>query len=111
MTQTFIKENTWLTRDRIDFGWGNGYVILPKGHHLHGKSYNEIDVDIHGGLTFSELVNEDVVEVFGLDSKHIGSWMIGFDTCHFNDTLEKWTKEKVQAEADLLKQRIDALNP
>lgn len=110
MTETFIKENTWLKRiGSMDFGWGNGYVIIPKGHHLHGKSYNEIHVDIHGGLTFSELIDEDVAEVFGMDKKHTGSWLVGFDTCHYGDTLEKWPKEKVQEEADLLKKRIDLL--
>ena len=29
-----ILKNTHLTRSaHMDFGWGNGYVILPKGHY------------------------------------------------------------------------------
>ena len=27
-----IKENTWFTRDMFDFGWGNGYVLIPKNN-------------------------------------------------------------------------------
>ena len=50
--KTFLRENTWLTRGITDFGWGNGYVLIPQGHPLHGKHYDEIDVDVHCGLTF-----------------------------------------------------------
>jgi len=32
----------------------NGYVALPKGHPCYGKGYDNIDVEVHGGLTFSE---------------------------------------------------------
>lgn len=35
-------------------GWGNGYVLIPQGHFLYGKCYDDIHVDVHGGLTFSE---------------------------------------------------------
>lgn len=59
-----IKENTWLTRGVIDFGWGNGYVLIPEDSPLHGKDYNDIDVDVHGGLTFSELVDAEMVKVW-----------------------------------------------
>lgn len=30
-----------------------GYVGLPAGHDLHGKDYDSVDVDVHGGLTFA----------------------------------------------------------
>jgi len=45
----FIREITWL--GSIETGWGNGYVAVPKEHPLYGKDYNNIDIDIHGGLT------------------------------------------------------------
>ena len=60
--KSFIKENTWLTRGIIDFGWGNGYVIIPKDHPLNGKNYDEIHdlmpkLDVNGGLTFSKFTS------------------------------------------------------
>jgi hypothetical protein len=35
--------------------WGNwcGYVGVPTTHPLHGKSYDEPDLEVHGGLTFA----------------------------------------------------------
>jgi hypothetical protein len=101
-----IKENTWFTRGMFDFGWGNGYVLIPENHPLHGKHYNDIDVDVHGGLTFSELVNAEMVESWGLDKQDEGKWCVGFDTAHYADNLFKWSKEKVQEEAERLKEQL-----
>lgn len=87
----FIVENTWLPRHILyfDFGWGNGYVALPKSHPWYRKHYDNIeDVQINGGLTFSEMINE--------------MWVVGFDTAHSFDTLARWPKEAVQTEADCL---------
>ena len=89
----------------IEVGWGNGYVLIPEGHPLHGKHYDEIDVDIHGGLTFSNLVDDQMAEYWGLEG-HIGKWCIGFDTCHLGDTLDRWPKYKVEDEAIRLKEQI-----
>src|ERR1041385_7325070 len=42
--KVIIRENTWTPRGGfMDFGWGNGYVLIPKGHPLHGKEYDNID--------------------------------------------------------------------
>jgi hypothetical protein len=30
-----------------------GYVGLPDSHHFHGKGYDDLDVEVHGGLTFA----------------------------------------------------------
>lgn len=49
-----------------------GYVCVPKGHPWHGVHYDQIDVDVHGGLTFSELTEN-------------GFWIIGFDWGHLRD--------------------------
>lgn len=80
-TFAIIRKNTWITR--LNHGWGNGYVAIPKEHVLYNKSYNsvlmnctnlnglidvynieynesykKIRVDdlifVHGGLTLSE---------------------------------------------------------
>lgn len=110
--KTHIMENKHLTRNlngiMNDFGWGNGYVLLHQEHPWHGLHYDDIPVDIHGGLTFSTLVDKEMISRWGLQPEDEGMWMIGFDTCHLGDTLSKWTKEKVQKEAErLLKQCKD----
>ena len=91
------------------------YVFLPKEHKYYGKSYDEIDIDCHGGLTYSDedlifnpLVNDD--------------WVIGWDYAHFNDysgiykeeclekfdhsQYKKWTTEELFEE---VKQVIEQL--
>ena len=98
--KTEIIENTWLTRGDIggfscDYGWGNGYVFLPEGHPLFGKSYNDINhfVNVHGGLTFGELTED--------------CWKVGFDTAHYNDTLAEWPKERVEEETQNLERQLE----
>lgn len=67
-----------------------GYVGVPESHPAFGKKYSyiyheDIDkvensirkIDIHGGLTFSGLWEED-------DNKD-KVWWFGFDTDHYND--------------------------
>jgi len=89
-----IVENKWFTENPIfktKRGWGNGYVKIVPGHKFYDKRYEDIDVKVNGGITFSEHIKDD--SIFG--SK--GYW-IGFDTSHYGDTLEKWRKEEVYNE-------------
>lgn len=44
----------------------NGYIYLPEGHPDFGKDYNEVDVSVHGGLTYAE------GGCFGFDCAHGG---------------------------------------
>ena len=94
-------------------GWGNGYVIIPKGHKLHGKHYDELNkrkaISVNGGLTFSELADKNAIKQFGLSNEDKGSWIVGFDTCHGWDNLDNWPKEKVQQEADKLLSQLKSL--
>jgi len=77
-------------------GYANGYVAVPPEHPLHGVNYNDVeDIDIHGGLTFSESVEEIKADGWRDDTECIGFdnfdeipkdyWVFGFDTMHFND--------------------------
>jgi len=93
-----ILENTWLPRTiNIGRGWGNGYVRICEDHNLYGKAYDDIDILVHGGLTFGEHIKDD-------DTFSDGYW-IGFDTSHLGDDLRKWSKESVLSETkDLFKQ-------
>lgn len=90
----------------MDFGWGNGYVIIPKGHPLHGKHYDELNqiVDVHRGLTFSGsgASMSDLVD----ESEH-KDWVVGFDTAHYGDSLAEWPKDAVEAETERLKKQLE----
>ncbi len=53
-----------------------GYVLIPKGHLAYGKHYDDIDVSVHGGLTYAEEY------LFVQPEK---GWWIGFDCGHAGD--------------------------
>jgi hypothetical protein len=105
----------------FEFGWGNGYVLLPHNHPLYGKNYNDIDVvDIHGGLTFSESFDikrfPEWIADLEIDGdvtrenyeKFNNYWMIGFDTAHHGDDLNICPKSYVANEAyELLEQCLN----
>ena len=88
------------------------YIEIPKGHLLYAKNYNEIDIDVHGGLTYSD--NH-------LQILENGNWFIGWDYAHFYDymplydeiidesgiKLKKWTTEEIIEECkDVIEQII-----
>jgi len=55
-----------------------GYVGVPDSHPWFNNDYGDVDdVDVHGGLTFSEHGHGDL---FGL-------WVFGFDCAHSGDLL------------------------
>ena len=102
---SFIKENTLLPG--MKHGWGNGYVVIFKGHTMYGKHYDEVPVDIHGGLTFSGCAND-----FPLATEEMkDGWVFGFDTSHYCDDMERWPKEAVERETENLKSQFVELSP
>ncbi len=61
-----------------------GYCMIPKDHKYHGKTKDvfTFDYDVHGGITYNEMQDED-------------HW-IGFDCAHCNDIVpstEKYMEE------------------
>lgn len=123
--RSFVKELNHLKA--IPFserGWGNGYVIIPEDHPMHGKHYDDIDVDVHGGLTFDGLVDMNgmiICDTFSGDKsvmhwdevtkEDAGGWIVGFDTAHYGDSISRWPQEAVQKEADDLKEQLEAMWP
>lgn len=101
---SFIRENTWLPRDTMmDFGWGNGYVILPKEHPCFGMDYdNMYDINCESELTFSATAEDCIWPEVEEKYRTKDYWIVGFDTAHYRDTLKGWPKERVQAVADKL---------
>jgi hypothetical protein len=79
-----------------------GYVKVPPGHPAHGKWYDDVDVDVHGGLTFCQL-SED------------GMWF-GFDCGHHDDFVMDlglpgriWTVDDVSKEVESLAGQLAAM--
>lgn len=98
----------------FDHGYANGYVAVPKDHPYYGKHYDDIeDIDIHGGLTFSENGKwcynnyEDLEIIEGNKEDLKDCWVFGFDTCHWMDDLGSWPKERVIKETLRLKEQLE----
>jgi hypothetical protein len=48
-----------------------GYVQVPKDHVHYGVSYNDVEYEVHGGLTFSGFIKQDEDNYyFGFDCAH-----------------------------------------
>lgn len=91
-----LLENThrWGPTER---GWGNGYVRIIEGHPFYDKGYENIPVNVHGGLTFSEHIMDN--------EKWSDGYWVGFDTAHYGDNQTNWTLNMVMEETkDLLRQ-------
>lgn len=66
-----------------------GYVAVPPGHSMHGKDYNETDLDWcpHGGLTYADKCNEGPVCHVAREGEPDAVWWLGFDCAHHGDLL------------------------
>ena len=70
-------EKTWVTQA----GLPAKVLIMPMGHRcgyvgvdaktFEGKGYDDLDVDVHGGLTYAR-TEEDGLLWYGYDCAHIG---------------------------------------
>lgn len=84
------------------------YIEIPKGHHLCGWDCDDIDIDVHGGLTYARH------ELMGIDSEN---WYIGWDYAHAGDYYgaygftrndKKWTTKEIENECrDAINELID----
>lgn len=63
-----------------------GYVAVPPGHPLHGKSAGEIDSDVavHGGVTYADKCHGAVCHV-AAENEPADVWWVGFDCVHHCD--------------------------
>jgi hypothetical protein len=67
-----------------------GYVGVAEGHPLFGRNYNDVSLDVHCGLTFSDKCQPRETEASGIchvpapgESDHV--WWLGFDCAHCDD--------------------------
>jgi len=61
-----------------------GYVAVPPGHPAHGKGYDDVDVRVHGGLTYTGLCSGHICHVPEPGEPDDVYWL-GFDCHHCND--------------------------
>jgi hypothetical protein len=65
-------------------GYWCGYVGLSASHPYFAKHYDALDIDVHGGLSFSEFdVHEQGKSVAPGEPDRV--WWLGFDCCHYLD--------------------------
>jgi hypothetical protein len=65
-----------------------GYVEIPRSHPCYEKECSDININVHGGLTFSAHVNEmpyDTLKEF---------WVLGFDCIHSGDAIDLESYER-----------------
>lgn len=74
-----------------------GYVGVPKGHIAYDKDYDELPIDVHGGLTYGSI--EGTVCWFRFDCAHLGDKMAEMPELSSKDhfwSLEETIKETEQ---------------
>ena len=74
-------------------GYLCGYICIPENNKYYLKDFDEIDIEVHGGITYSE-------------KKEEGNW-IGFDCAHINDYTPH-TKRMYQTIPEMTKIREDS---
>lgn len=88
-----------------------GYVGVPKGHPAYGKDRDDVNVRVHGGLTYDGPCSGHVCHVPN-EGESDDIWWLGFDTGHAFDlcpahlAIMKRIEEKI--EKDLGPLPIDA---
>lgn len=95
-----------------------GYVVLPPGHPDHGKDYDDISVNVHGGLTYAQdgdtraehdYPGKDAGYTLGWNCAHLGDAshpngsFLGVDTADIGGRPNHyWTVEEVATETEHL---------
>jgi hypothetical protein len=100
-----------------------GYVGVAKDHPSYGKGYDDVDVEVHGGLTYAEACDEvqdgvchlpegadDVRWWFGFDCAHLGDESPRRDGIRFHEYHEVYrTLDYVKGECSHLALQLSAL--
>ena len=91
----------WATCRAPLYGAINGYVRIPDGHPWAGLDYDDIDVKVHGGLTFGD------GEWIGFDALHLGDYWPG-QPYGLSAGDRYWTAEQVADETRELARQVAA---
>lgn len=87
-----------------------GYVGVAEGHPLFGQNFHDltVDLDVHGGLTYSAFCQDTGDETSGIchvpePGRPHRIWWLGFDCLHFRDAAPglAFTLSEIAPETDL----------
>lgn len=121
MVVAFLIHSPWYKkgRNKGENGNYNGYVAFKEELPLSWQGSGNFDdeslddlVHVHGGITLDRksLWKETAIIPLTAIPEDIHEYrVIGFDTCHFNDTAEYWTFERTKEETLNLKEQIERL--
>jgi hypothetical protein len=77
-----------------------GYVRVSEGHPWHGRDYPNLDVDVHGGLTYSNAA---------YPGGEFDGWWFGFDCAHGGDLTPKYPSDGVYRDFEYVKAECESL--
>lgn len=117
----FLNSNDWYreswkrlekegvkTGHRGKGGHSNGYAIIEKDQPCFNMDYNDVKVNVHGGLTFGRLLTiGDFMHYKDVTLEDVGKYMLGFDTLHYNDDMTNCNKEYCQKELESLIKQLE----
>ena len=66
------------------------YVRIPEDNKFYKKDYDEIDIDVHGGLTYSSN------HLFVANDQELKGWFIGWDYAHYMDFSGMYLDKRVE---------------
>ena len=66
-----------------------GYVAVNSSHPAHGKDHEDMDVNVHGGLTYSASCQGKICHV-PLPGEPDDVWWFGFDCGHAYDLIPRF---------------------
>lgn len=79
------------------------YLGVPKDHPLAGFDYNDIPIQVHGGLTYGNEGKEGYLPAgfywYGWDYAHSGDFSTYDEDSRWKHDAKKWTVKDVVAEA------------
>lgn len=76
---------------RTDMGNWCGYVAVLPGHPVFEKNYNDVDVNVHGGLTYAEHCHGSICHV-PKPGEPDNVWWLGFDCAHGGDVVPSYRR-------------------
>ncbi len=87
-----------------------GYVEVPRDHLMFGADYNDLEIQVHGGLTYSDEITETESWRFGFDCAHHMDLAPAFvNTAYFDGGVYR-TLEYVQEQCASLALQLEDLN-
>lgn len=93
-----------------------GYVGVPEAHPDHGKGYEDVAAECHGGLTYAHACQETSDPGHGIchipaPGRPAEVWWFGFDCAHFMDYMPAMAARlaELRAERPTSPPRPDAL--